>query len=251
LPKGALTVTVTSRIPLEATLGGEDPAPRGGSGPSAEPAVFRLESNGDPTLLTIALRTRPGEQPPTLEVSYAWDDPKHSATLARKQLLLPWVPPPPPTPGPLENVPSLEGGDAKLGAAVFTSTDAKCATCHKVRGEGGVVGPDLSDVHLRDRLSVYRDIAEPSSRIHPDYLSYTVALKDGRILVGTVRAEGADAIKVTDTEAKATVAPRALVEELRPSATSIMPVGLAGALGQDRLRDLIAFLTAPAAAGGK
>jgi putative heme-binding domain-containing protein len=83
--------------------------------------------------------------------------------------------------------------------------------------------------------------------INPDYISYTVALKDGRVAVGVVRAEGADAIRVSDTEAKTTVVPRAEIEELRPSATSIMPVGLVGAIGEAGMRDLVAYLTTPPA----
>jgi putative heme-binding domain-containing protein len=116
-----------------------------------------------------------------------------------------------------------------------------------VRGQGGDVGPDLSDLFKSDRASVYRDIAEPSAVIRPEYISYTVALKDGRVAVGIVRAEGADAIRVSDTEAKTIVIPRADIEELRPSATSIMPVGLAGAIGEAGMRDLIAYLTTPPA----
>ena len=45
----------------------------------------------------------------------------------------------------LENVPDLSGGDPSKGKAVFLSVEAKCANCHKVRGEGGSIGPDLSD----------------------------------------------------------------------------------------------------------
>ena len=74
-------------------------------------------------------------------------------------------------------------------------------------------------------------------RINPDYVPYTIALKDGQVLAGTVRAEGADAIRVTDTEAKVTVVPRAEIEDLRASATSIMPVGLVGAIGEAKMRD--------------
>jgi putative heme-binding domain-containing protein len=76
-------------------------------------------------------------------------------------------------------------------------------------------------------------------------VSYVVATKEGRVLAGTVRAEGADAIRVIDADAKATVIPRVAVDQLRASGTSIMPVGLAGALGEQRVRDLVAFLTTP------
>lgn len=238
IPKGPTTVRVSANVPFHSTLAGEEPQ-------AGTPGVFRLESTGEPTLLTVALATGAEGGAPAVRVTYECEDDPKPRTLSRDRLLLPWVPAAPPAPGPLSNVPSLDGGDAARGAIVFKSVDAKCATCHKVRGEGENVGPDLTNLNGRDRLSVYRDIAEPSAQIRPDYVPYTVALKDGRILVGTVRAKGVDMLAVTDTEAKATLVPRVEVEELRPSATSIMPVGLVGAIGEDRLRDLIAFLTNP------
>ena len=127
---------------------------------------------------------------------------------------------------------SLAGGDAQRGEAIFNSAEAKCASCHKIRGKGGDTGPALDELAERDPASIYRDIAEPSTVIDPDYVPYAVALKDGRVAAGVVRAEGADAIRVYDVNGQSTVFPRSQVEELRPSSTSIMPVGLAGALGE-------------------
>ena len=37
-------------------------------------------------------------------------------------------------------------GDARRGALVFRSTTQACLTCHLVGGQGGKVGPDLSQV---------------------------------------------------------------------------------------------------------
>ena len=50
-------------------------------------------------------------------------------------------------------------------------------------------------------------------------------------------------LRVTDTDARTTEVKRGEIDELRPSGTSIMPVGMAGALGEQKLRDLITFLT--------
>ncbi|HEX3450557.1 MAG TPA: PQQ-dependent sugar dehydrogenase, partial [Isosphaeraceae bacterium] len=61
------------------------------------------------------------------------------------------------------------------------------------------------------------------------------------------RADGASAIRVLDVNGQSTVIPRSQIEELRPSTTSIMPAGLAGALGEARMRDLLAFLKASSA----
>ena len=81
--------------------------------------------------------------------------------------------------------------------------------------------------------------------IHPDYVPFAVALVDGRVLTGLVRSEGAGSIRVTGTDARSVVIERSDVEELRPSGTSIMPTGLAPALGEAKVRDLLAFLLTP------
>lgn len=48
--------------------------------------------------------------------------------------------------GPLPAVP-FERGDAARGQARFTS--AGCLACHTVRGSGGAIGPNLTDVAQR------------------------------------------------------------------------------------------------------
>ena len=246
------TLSLTTMLTLSAvsqflTVEGVDEATFGGENPqSAAGGSFRFPVGSPevPTLLVLTRRTPLGSKP--IRVTHrsggglSFETPVWGGGATTT---LPWAPLPPSPSGPPANAPSLKGGDPARGAAVFASQEAKCASCHKVKGKGGDVGPDLSAFAGRDRVEVYRDIAEPSARIHPDYVPYTIALKDGRVLAGTVRAEGAGSIKVTDTEAKSTVVPRAEVEELRPSATSIMPVGLVGVIGEEKLRDLIAYLT--------
>jgi len=96
---------------------------------------------------------------------------------------------------------------------------------------------------------------EPGAWINPNYAPPTpLALKDGRILVGIVRAEGARRqIRVgTDTDAKTTVIPRAEIEEVSdPAATSIMPVGPAAghASAKACFATCCRFLTSPPAGG--
>lgn len=46
----------------------------------------------------------------------------------------------------------------ELGKRIFV--EASCAACHKIGGEGGVIGPDLSDLMTRwkgDRVGVLRE----------------------------------------------------------------------------------------------
>src|SRR5262249_22223436 len=128
------------------------------------------------------------------------------------------------------DITELKGGDWARGRALFYGEPSKCSTCHRVRGRGGEIGPDLSNLIHRDYTSVYRDVHAPSAAINPDYVAHAVALKDGRVLQGTLRTEG-DRLIVGDTGGLQTVVARSEVEATSPSAVSIMPEGLDTALG--------------------
>jgi putative heme-binding domain-containing protein len=148
-----------------------------------------------------------------------------------------------PEQGPV-NPPELVGGDWLRGRRLFFSAEARCSQCHTVRGEGGKIGPDLSNLAQRDVGSVLRDIREPSFAINPDFISYNVALSDGRTLHGTVRTEGPNLL-IGDTQGKVTSVVRTDVEEMKPDLVSAMPTGLTDALGPARVRDLLTFLLTP------
>jgi putative heme-binding domain-containing protein len=136
----------------------------------------------------------------------------------------------------------LPVGDPRRGEVVFFGEQGRCSQCHAFRSRGGTVGPKLTTIGRKGLDNLYKSIAAPGAEIAPDYVPYTVAARDGRMLAGVVHAEGANAIRVTDTNAKVTTLNRDEIDQIRPSGTSIMPVGLAGGLGEANLRDLIAYL---------
>ena len=218
----------------------ESPNPRTGAGLNS--VDFAIESQVEPLFLSLTVKTgsRPG--PFQLRATYRPAGEKSDRVLSRKQLLVPWAPVPAATVSAPLVVPDLSGGDAARGQALFSGEAARCSQCHTFKGQGAKVGPDLTDIGRKGAAEIYRNIAAPSANIEPDYTSYTVATTDGKIAVGIVRAEGAGAIRVTDTNAKSTVIPRDQIGQIRPSANSIMPVGLAATLGDAAIRDLIAFL---------
>jgi putative heme-binding domain-containing protein len=134
----------------------------------------------------------------------------------------------------------VAGGDWAAGKALFFG-EAKCGTCHTVRGEGGSVGPNLSNLVQIDAESVLKDIAEPSARINPDHINYIVTTDSGDVVSGLVRQEGEEVV-VTEAVDKVTRLKRGAVKEIRPSKISLMPEGYKE-LGKEKLRDLLTFLT--------
>jgi putative heme-binding domain-containing protein len=233
-PIGNVKLDLDAPQTFEATFGTET-AKSAASKPDGHRATLKTESTGEPVFLSLTFP----ELPKQLQSSIG------GQPLARSSFVLPWAPPSPPS-STASTIPPqlLTGGDPARGEQVFFGEQSKCATCHQVRGKGGIIGPDLTSLAGRDRAWVYQNIIEPSASIHPNYVSHTVALKDGRIAMGVVRAEGLDAVKVSENDTKQTIIPRAEIEEIRPSSSSIMPVGLLGVIGDDNTRDLLAYLTA-------
>lgn len=203
---------------------------------------------GEPVELFLTVPTGPvwDGRLPKLTVLIPSEEDGEPRPIARSAQILPWAPAPIEPPAELPGLPEeLAGGDPTRGESVFFSETGKCADCHLVGDRGGKVGPDLSDIGLRaSTAEIYREIEAPSAVIAPDYLPYTVAMRDGRVLVGVVRAEGVDRLRVVGADAEEVELARSEIEEIRPVSTSIMPVGLAGALGQRDLRDLLAYLSA-------
>lgn len=159
----------------------------------------------------------------------------------------PWHPPPLPRATVVSGPPpELRGGDWERGRKLFLSKEANCSACHAVRGQGGTIGPDLSNLTHRDAASVLRDITEPSATINPDYVSYTVLLQNGKLYTGIVRTDGTDKIRVYDKDAKETILRREEIERLEASSLSAMPADVARQLSPAQLKDLLVYLTQPA-----
>jgi putative heme-binding domain-containing protein len=245
LPAGAVTVRIESSQPIDEATLGEAQAELTGPEPPAQRrrALLRIQSLGDPLFLSIACRTGSNCPPYLLTASYRSGDSTKDHELERGQTILPWAPVPAPAAMAPVLVPDLSGGDSARGKAIFSGEKARCSQCHAFRGQGGKVGPDLGEIGKKGSAEIYRAIAAPSAAIDPEFMSYTVATKSGQVVLGVVRAEGPDTIRVTDTNAHTVVINRLEIDQIRPSANSVMPVGLTGALGDTAVRDLIAFLT--------
>lgn len=138
----------------------------------------------------------------------------------------------------------LEGGDSKLGREIFSEkAEAACMRCHKVKGEGGDVGPDLATIAKKiDREHILRSIVDPNSEITPGYESVILTLTDGNMLAGILRAEDASTITLKSlTDGTPQTIDKSKVKE-RASLPSAMPPGLGEVLGKRALRDLVQYL---------
>jgi putative heme-binding domain-containing protein len=136
-----------------------------------------------------------------------------------------------------------QGGDAKKGKLLFASPGPKCLTCHKVNGQGGEVGPDLSQVAGKlDRTHLIESVLDPSAQILEGYRASVVALKNGRVLTGIVHEESPTGFALLDAENKKHLIQVKDVESRTVSPVSIMPADLCYTLSPAEFTDLIEYL---------
>jgi len=124
------------------------------------------------------------------------------------------------------------------GRALYQRT---CAQCHKLYGEGGEIGPDITGSNRNNLDYLLTNMLDPNAEIPNDYRTTILRTKDNRILVGVVRhSEGQSVTMATPAEV-VTVA-KSDVASIEQQNFSMMPEGLVLAFKQDELRDLIDYL---------
>jgi quinoprotein glucose dehydrogenase len=140
---------------------------------------------------------------------------------------------------------TLAGGDAEAGRRIFfNKTEVACVRCHKVKGEGGEVGPDLTGIGTRqNREYLLEAIVEPNRQIAKGFETVVLILKDDQIHTGIVKAEDDKHVKLMTAEGKLLTIPKDQITE-RNSGKSAMPEDIVKSLSKAELRDLVEFLVA-------
>ncbi|HEV3262932.1 MAG TPA: PVC-type heme-binding CxxCH protein, partial [Gemmataceae bacterium] len=117
-----------------------------------------------------------------------------------------------------------------------------CASCHRLFGEGKLVGPDLTHANRKDRDYLLASVVDPSAVVRKEYLSYLVQTKDGRVLTGLIADQTAGSITLLGANNERTVVARDKIEATRESPVSLMPENLLTGLKPQELRDLFSYL---------
>ena len=136
--------------------------------------------------------------------------------------------------------------DYEKGSRAFQA--GMCVLCHRIRGEGAGVGPDLTQAHTKfNNYEMLFATYSPNDEISDQYANTLFHLKDGKKISGRIKSETDDNITLmpnpfnesyTIDVAKAEITKR----ELSP--LSPMPSGLLNRLNAKEIKDLFAYLQA-------
>ncbi len=138
----------------------------------------------------------------------------------------------------------LENCDLDYGKKMFAV--AQCYKCHRIQGQGGMVGPDLTNAGRRLNMhDLLETIVDPSREVSDQYRATVFQLIDGRLITGRVVNLSGDRYMVQEDMIKPgllTTVDVKQVEESKPSQVSMMPSALLDTLTRDEILDLLAYM---------
>jgi cytochrome c oxidase cbb3-type subunit 3 len=131
-------------------------------------------------------------------------------------------------------------GDGARGEAFFFGT-GKCSGCHMIRGRGGLLGPDLSNLgSTRSVEAIEESLKSPNALIEPGYAGVSVVTLEGQRVSGVLRNESNYSIQILDGAGNFHLFSKRELKELVRRRKSLMPTP---SLSERDLQDVLAFLS--------
>jgi putative heme-binding domain-containing protein len=150
-----------------------------------------------------------------------------------------------------ETRPSSEGKAAGSGGPSANLASGRrlyaqhCGGCHRLYGEGGSIGPDLTGSGRHDLGYLLENLVDPGAVVNRDWRLSTVVLHDGRVL-GGILTDSRDETVVLQTPTERLVLVRDDIDSVTLTDRSPMPEGLLDRLTPEEIRDLVGYLRHPA-----
>ena len=136
-------------------------------------------------------------------------------------------------------------GDPAAGEHYFTGK-GNCTSCHMVRGRGGVLGPDLSNLaHDRKLTQIEQALADPGAPLRGggheqvSYRAVSVRLHNGETLRGVAKNESAFDLQLLGVDGKLHLLLKDQIDQTVAEKSLMPKVDATGG----ELRDLLAYLS--------
>ena len=138
----------------------------------------------------------------------------------------------------------LQGGSVERGIEIFFgNAAASCRRCHKVKGDGSDVGPDLSAVSKENpREYLLESIVDPNAKIAKGFETVVFATIDGRIVSGIIKGETDTTYRLMKPMGEIVVIEKEDIDA-QAKGKSGMPADMAKQLTKSEIRDLVEYLS--------
>ena len=134
--------------------------------------------------------------------------------------------------------------DFEWGKNLYSAT--LCSSCHLMNGEGGAIGPNLSQVGTRfSKKDILESVIDPNKVISDQYVAKVYTLKNGSSVTGRQMNEDNTNYFISQNpfapDALRTI-PKSDVVSVKNSKVSVMMRGMINGLNPEELKDLMAYL---------
>lgn len=109
---------------------------------------------------------------------------------------------------------------AELGKAIFIQN---CSMCHQINGNGGLVGPQLDGIGNWGQKALTEKILDPNRNISQAFRTYTITLKNGKVLTGLYRREEGNILVFANPGGQEFSVPKSEIKEKKASKYTLMP----------------------------
>ncbi len=139
---------------------------------------------------------------------------------------------------------ALVGGNEVRGKEIFFGrSEVSCRRCHKIDGNGGEVGPDLSRIGLdKNRDYLLEALVDPNKQIAKGFETAILQMDDGKVHAGIIKSDDGQRIQLQKPEGAIVVLEKSAIED-RAVGKSGMPDDLVKKLTKSDVRDLVEYLS--------
>lgn len=132
-------------------------------------------------------------------------------------------------------------GSAAAGQKTFV---ARCASCHRLGGQGFSLGPDLASVRSNGKEKLLTSLLDPNREVAPPFASYVIETKDGESVAGLLASESAAAVLLRQASGVEKEIARRNIVTMQSQGQSLMPEGLEDGLSAQDMADLLEYIVA-------
>jgi putative heme-binding domain-containing protein len=129
-------------------------------------------------------------------------------------------------------------GNSGKGRVIYQE---RCASCHRLFGQGTPVGPDLESVRTAGKETTFINILDPNREVPPRFATVEITTNDEPVS-GVLANDAANGVTLRQANGIETFVPRKNIKSSRTSTTSLMPEGLEEGLTPADLADLLAYI---------
>jgi len=134
-------------------------------------------------------------------------------------------------------------GDLNAGRQVFFGK-GRCSECHMIRGEGGLLGPELSNLGAERTLAEIRQsILQPGASAERKYKPLTVVTEAGEKITGVLRNRDNFSLQMIDQNGRLRFFLARDLRKVEAREKSLMPDNYETLLRSEELQDLLTYLS--------